>query len=186
MPAVKSARGIDHLVLAARDLDALAQFFRHIGFAVGARNRHPWGTRNHIVQFDGAFIELIGVEPGLLALVQGMFGRFGGHIGLGWGLVTATAVGTVTLVTGHAVIPREVWLGLSGSGQEGTETEAKPGETTGSIPEVHRITLPLLLLAAGVLMVNIRRHRQHAAQRELDPAQRLRARQLLDQTGGPP
>ena len=44
----------------------------------------------------------------------------------------------------------------------------------------------LLLLAAGVLMVNIRRHRQHAAQRELDPAQRLRARQLLDQTGGPP
>jgi cytochrome c-type biogenesis protein CcmH len=44
----------------------------------------------------------------------------------------------------------------------------------------------LLLLAAGVLMVNIRRHRQQAAQRELDPAQRLRARQLLDQTGGPP
>ena len=64
MPAVKTARRIDHLVLAARDLDALAQFFRHLGFAVGARNSHPWGTRNHIVQFDGAFLELIGVEPG--------------------------------------------------------------------------------------------------------------------------
>ena len=60
---VHSLRRIDHLVLAARDLGALAEFFRHLGFVVGARNRHPWGTQNHIVQFDGSFIELIGVDP---------------------------------------------------------------------------------------------------------------------------
>jgi hypothetical protein len=57
-------RGLDHLVIAARDLDALASLYRRLGFTVGARNRHPWGTLNHIVQFDGHFLELIGLEAG--------------------------------------------------------------------------------------------------------------------------
>ena len=58
------ARGIDHLVLAVRDLDAAAAHYRALGFTVGARNRHPWGTENHIVQFPGAFLELIGLGEG--------------------------------------------------------------------------------------------------------------------------
>jgi len=37
------------------------------------------------------------------------------------------------------------------------ETEAKPGETAGSIPEVHRITLPLLLLAAVTFFAGLGR-----------------------------
>lgn len=52
-------RGIDHIVHAVRDLDAAAELYRGLGFTVGARNRHPWGTRNHIIQFPGAFIELL-------------------------------------------------------------------------------------------------------------------------------
>jgi hypothetical protein len=54
-------RGIDHIVHAVRDLGAAAEFYRRVGFTVGARNRHPWGTDNHIVQFQGAFVELISV-----------------------------------------------------------------------------------------------------------------------------
>lgn len=57
-------RGIDHLVLAAHNLDAQAELYRRLGFTVGARNRHPWGTLNHIVQFPGCFLELITIEPG--------------------------------------------------------------------------------------------------------------------------
>ncbi len=53
---------LDHVVLAARDLAAQAAFYRDIGFKVGARNHHPWGTQNHIVQFDGSFLELIAME----------------------------------------------------------------------------------------------------------------------------
>lgn len=53
------ARGLDHIVHAVRDLDAAADFYRRLGFAVGARNRHPWGTHNHIVQLPGFFIELL-------------------------------------------------------------------------------------------------------------------------------
>jgi hypothetical protein len=57
--------GIDHIVHAVRDLDAAAEFYSRAGFTVGARNRHPWGTHNRIVQFgNNAFIELLEVaEP---------------------------------------------------------------------------------------------------------------------------
>lgn len=58
------SRGLDHIVHAARDLDAAADFYRCAGFKVGARNRHPWGTHNHVVQFPGFFIEILTVaEP---------------------------------------------------------------------------------------------------------------------------
>jgi catechol 2,3-dioxygenase-like lactoylglutathione lyase family enzyme len=72
-------RGLDHIVHAVRDLDAAAAFYARAGFTVGARNRHPWGTHNRIVQFPGFFIELITVgEPGLFpAPPRGSF-SFGG------------------------------------------------------------------------------------------------------------
>src|SRR5678815_1998699 len=54
-------RGLDHIVHAVRSLDAAADLYRGIGFTVGARNRHPWGTHNRIVQFPGVFIELLTV-----------------------------------------------------------------------------------------------------------------------------
>ena len=57
MPAM--SRGLDHIVHAVRDLEAAADLYRRLGFTVGARNRHPWGTHNHIVQFPGFFIELL-------------------------------------------------------------------------------------------------------------------------------
>ncbi len=53
------ARALDHIVHAVRDLDAAAAVYRQLGFTVGARNKHPWGTHNHIVQFPGFFIELL-------------------------------------------------------------------------------------------------------------------------------
>jgi catechol 2,3-dioxygenase-like lactoylglutathione lyase family enzyme len=53
------ARGLDHIVHAVRDLDAAAELYRGLGFTVGARNKHPWGTHNHIVQLPGFFIELL-------------------------------------------------------------------------------------------------------------------------------
>jgi hypothetical protein len=58
------ARGLDHIVHAVRDLDAAGDAYARLGFTVGARNKHPWGTHNRIVQFPGVFIELLGIgEP---------------------------------------------------------------------------------------------------------------------------
>jgi Glyoxalase-like domain len=72
-------RGLDHIVHAVRDLDAAAGLYRRLGFTVGARNRHSWGTHNHLVQLPGCFMELLTVaEPEKLGSdgFSAMFGRF--------------------------------------------------------------------------------------------------------------
>jgi len=72
-------RGLDHVVHAVHDLDAAAALYRRLGFTVGARNRHPWGTHNHVVQLPGFFIELLTVaEPEKLAghAFSALFGTF--------------------------------------------------------------------------------------------------------------
>ena len=75
-------QGIDHIVHVVHDLDAAGDFYRRLGFAVGARNVHPWGTHNRIVQFKTSFIELLEIgEPeripphGLRAFSFGAFNR---------------------------------------------------------------------------------------------------------------
>ncbi len=73
------ARGLDHIVHAVKDLDAAAELYRRMGFTVGARNKHPWGTHNHIVQLPGFFIELLTVgEPEKLGDdgFSKLFGRY--------------------------------------------------------------------------------------------------------------
>ena len=72
-------RGLDHAVHAVRDLDAAAELYRRLGFKVGARNRHPWGTHNHLVQLPGFFVELLTLaEPEKLGTdgFSNLFGRF--------------------------------------------------------------------------------------------------------------
>jgi catechol 2,3-dioxygenase-like lactoylglutathione lyase family enzyme len=75
-------RGLDHIVHAVRDLDAAAELYRRLGFTVGARNRHPWGTHNHIVQLPGFFIELLTLaEPDKLGSdgFSKLFGAYNGE-----------------------------------------------------------------------------------------------------------
>jgi catechol 2,3-dioxygenase-like lactoylglutathione lyase family enzyme len=73
------SRGLDHIVHAVRDLDAAAALYRRLGFTVGARNRHAWGTHNHVVQLPGFFVELLTVaEPEKLGTdgFSALFGTF--------------------------------------------------------------------------------------------------------------
>ncbi len=72
-------RGLDHIVHVVRDLDAAAARYRSFGFTVGARNKHPWGTHNYLVQFPGFFIELLTlVQPDKLGDdgFSTLFGRY--------------------------------------------------------------------------------------------------------------
>jgi glyoxalase-like protein len=72
-------RGLDHIVHAVRDLDAAAELYRRLGFTVGARNRHSWGTHNQLVQLPSFFVELLTVaEPEKLGGdgFSTLFGRF--------------------------------------------------------------------------------------------------------------
>lgn len=75
-------RGLDHLVIGVRDLDAAGAFYEKLGFTVGARNRHPWGTENRIVQFPGSFLELITIadSAAIVPPTQRVF-SFGSFVG---------------------------------------------------------------------------------------------------------
>lgn len=55
------ARGLDHVVLAVRDLDIAAAAWSRLGFQVGPENRHPFGTVNRVIQLPGFFIELLAI-----------------------------------------------------------------------------------------------------------------------------
>lgn len=66
-----ASRGIDHIVLANADLDALAERFEALGFTLTPRAQHEdhMGTSNRLAQFKGRnFIELLEVDrPATLA-----------------------------------------------------------------------------------------------------------------------
>ena len=75
------ARGLDHCVHAVRDLAAAADLYAGLGFTVGARNMHPWGTHNHLVQLPGFFVELLTLaEPDKLG-DDGFSHMFGAYTG---------------------------------------------------------------------------------------------------------
>lgn len=54
-------RRMDHIVIAVRNLEETGDFYRRLGFQVGTRNQHPWGTENRLIQFGSSFIELVTV-----------------------------------------------------------------------------------------------------------------------------
>jgi catechol 2,3-dioxygenase-like lactoylglutathione lyase family enzyme len=52
--------GLDHVIIAVRDLDAAAESFRRLGFTLSSKGRHAeWGTANACVMFGGDYIELL-------------------------------------------------------------------------------------------------------------------------------
>ncbi|TLP49052.1 VOC family protein [Cohaesibacter sp. CAU 1516] len=55
-------RGVDHVVVAVRDLEAACALYRSLGFTITPTAYHPFGTKNALVQLDGAFIELLSVH----------------------------------------------------------------------------------------------------------------------------
>jgi hypothetical protein len=60
-------RGIDHLVIAVRDLDAARAAYQRLGFTLTPEARHPFGTKNALVQLNGAFLELVAIgDPSLI------------------------------------------------------------------------------------------------------------------------
>jgi len=52
--------GLDHIVIAVRDLEAAMRSYEQLGFTVVPGGRHPVGTHNVLISFaDGSYIEII-------------------------------------------------------------------------------------------------------------------------------
>jgi catechol 2,3-dioxygenase-like lactoylglutathione lyase family enzyme len=55
------ARGLDHLVMVVKDLEAARADYERLGFTTTPRALHPFGTENFLVQMQGNFLEVVGV-----------------------------------------------------------------------------------------------------------------------------
>ena len=61
----KHVRGIDHVVIATRDLDSTQDSFRRMGFTLTPRGHHTLGSQNHCVMFGRDYFELLMVPQRL-------------------------------------------------------------------------------------------------------------------------
>jgi len=58
----QAVRPIDHLVIAVHDLDAARTAYGRLGFTLTPVARHPFGTANSLVQLEGGYLELLGID----------------------------------------------------------------------------------------------------------------------------
>ena len=61
----KHVKGIDHVVITARDLDSIEDTFRRMGFTPTPRGHHTLGSQNHCVMFGQDYFELLMVPQRL-------------------------------------------------------------------------------------------------------------------------
>lgn len=54
--------GIDHPLLAVRDMSVAAATAQRLGFTLNPLHQHPWGTCNHLLIFDTNMVEIISVD----------------------------------------------------------------------------------------------------------------------------
>ncbi|GAB4236794.1 MAG: VOC family protein [Kiloniellaceae bacterium] len=60
--AARPLRGIDHVLVGVRDLEAASDTYARLGFTLSPRGRHiGWGTANYCIMFPDDYIELLGI-----------------------------------------------------------------------------------------------------------------------------
>ena len=61
----KHVKGIDHVVITARDLNSIEDSFRRMGFNLTPRGHHTLGSQNHCIMFGKDYFELLMVPQRL-------------------------------------------------------------------------------------------------------------------------
>jgi len=81
---LKNITGVDHAVVAVRDLDSAAEGWKQLGFTLAPRGTHSarMGTGNHTIMLGSDYIELVGVltETEQNAPTRAFLARTGGGI----------------------------------------------------------------------------------------------------------
>ncbi|BAE52780.1 VOC family protein [Paramagnetospirillum magneticum] len=87
--------GLDHVIIAVRDLDKAAATFRALGFTLATKGEHAeWGTANYCIMFGDDYLELLAAvgEGGPADRVRTFLDDKGeGLMGLVWGTEDAAA-----------------------------------------------------------------------------------------------
>ncbi|MBI3444181.1 MAG: VOC family protein [Magnetospirillum sp.] len=86
--------GLDHVIIAVRDLERAASVFRALGFTLASRGEHAeWGTANTCIMFGTDYLELLAAvgEGGPAERVRAFTADHEGLMGLVWGSTDAAA-----------------------------------------------------------------------------------------------
>lgn len=87
--------GLDHVIIAASDLDKAAATFRALGFTLAPKGEHAeWGTANHCIMFGDDYLEILAAvgEGGPADRLRAHLAAKGeGLMGLVWGTEDAQA-----------------------------------------------------------------------------------------------
>jgi hypothetical protein len=96
---------LDHIVVNVLfDLDRAAAAMSQLGFTVTPRGYHTLGSINHLIMFDGAYFELIGLPQGGNSLRQDLLERPRGLDGLVFHASDADACRRTLVDSGLAVL----------------------------------------------------------------------------------
>lgn len=73
--------GLDHPLLATRDIEKLRSHLMSLGFNMTEIGKHPWGTSTSLAMFDGCLLEIMGIyDASLIDEVPAGDFRFGRHV----------------------------------------------------------------------------------------------------------
>ncbi|WP_282078829.1 VOC family protein [Epibacterium ulvae] len=73
--------GIDHPLIAVRDLDKAIETFRSLGFFIAPPVQHPWGTSTALALFNHQILEIVSIgDASLLDRYETGGFRFGRHV----------------------------------------------------------------------------------------------------------
>lgn len=73
--------GIDHPLIAVRDLDQAIDTYRRLGFHIAPPGQHPWGTSTALALFRNQILEIVGIgDASLLDGYEAGGFRFGRHV----------------------------------------------------------------------------------------------------------
>ncbi len=62
MPPDTAIEGLDHCIIATRDLEVARKTYEQLGFTLSRRGRHiGWGTANYCIMFGPDYLELLGI-----------------------------------------------------------------------------------------------------------------------------
>lgn len=73
--------GIDHPLIAVRDLDQAIETYRSLGFFIAPPGQHPWGTSTALALFRHQILEIVSIgDASLLDGYEADSFRFGRHV----------------------------------------------------------------------------------------------------------
>jgi hypothetical protein len=183
--------GIDHPLLATRDIDAFRARLIALGFNMTAIGKHPWGTSTSLAMFNGCLLEIMGIyDDTLIDEVPAGDFRFGRHVfehlkmreGVALTALHSTnsvadalyAADAGLHVAGHLEFGRDVTLPDGTAGRTKTTLALLPDDTFPRLSfflcQQHRpdlIYVPEWLehpnTVTGICGVNVVAHRNHHA-----------------------